>query len=88
MVVELDYQAHIPLAASYGGYCIALDTDTSLMPLSVREALRLRPAALAKSGWHYVRVHSLELFSAPDMVASRIATLVGITDTAAHHHDG
>ena len=88
MVVELDYQAHIPLAASYGGYCIALDTDTSLMPLSVREALRLRPAALAKSGWHYVRVHSLELFSAPDVVASRIATLVGITDTAALSHDG
>lgn len=88
MNVELDYQGHIPLAASYGGYCIALDTDTSLMPFSVREALRLRPAALAKSGWHYVRAHSLELFTAPDAVALRIATLVGLGDTAgATSHD-
>jgi len=35
-----------------------------------------------------VRVHSLELFSAPDVVASRIATLVGITNIAATSHDG
>jgi len=40
----------------------------------------VRPAALARSGWHYVRVHSLELFTTPDVVARRIATLVGIDD--------
>jgi hypothetical protein len=78
MKVEVDYKSAIPLAASYGGFCVALDTDQSLMKMSVREGLRLRPAALAASGWHYVRVHALELFSAPDEVAHRIAALVGL----------
>ena len=78
LTVELDYQGQIPLAARYGGYCIAVDTDSSLMGMGVREALRFRPAALARSGWHYVRAHALELFTAPDLVAQKIATLVGI----------
>lgn len=78
MHVELNYRGHIPLAARYGGYCIAVDTDVSLMGMSVREGLRLRPAALARSGWHYVRAHALELFASPDAIAMRIATLVGI----------
>ncbi len=89
MQVELDYQGSIPLAAKHGGYCIAVDTDSSLMSLGVREALRFRPAALARSGWHYVRVHSLELFTAPDVVAQRIATLVGLADApSAPTHTG
>ena len=46
--------------------------------MSVREGLRLRPSALARSGWHYVRAHALELFGAPDQVAHRIGTLVGL----------
>jgi hypothetical protein len=78
MTVELDYQGKIPLVARFGGYCIALDTDTSLMHLPVREALRVRPHALAASGWHYVKAHALELFTTPDEVAGRIATLVGL----------
>ena len=82
--VELDYHGKIPLAATYGGYCIALDTDSFLMQRSVREGLSLRPAALARSGWHYVRVHALELFTSPDLVALRIATLVGITNSDEH----
>jgi hypothetical protein len=77
MRVEVDYQGQIPLAASFGGYCIALDTDTSLMHQSVRDALRVRPLGLAAAGWHYVRAHALELFTTPDVVAQRIATLVG-----------
>jgi hypothetical protein len=77
MRVEVDYQGQIPLAASFGGYCIALDTDTSLMYQSVRDALRVRPLGLAAAGWHYVRAHALELFTTPDLVAERIATLVG-----------
>jgi hypothetical protein len=86
MKVEIDYKSAIPLAASYGGFCVAIDTDHSLMKVSVREGLRLRPVALAASGWHYVRVHALELFSAPDEVADRIAALVGLTPapTAVH----
>ncbi|MFM1953081.1 MAG: hypothetical protein RL187_290, partial [Actinomycetota bacterium] len=77
MTVELSYKGVIPLAARYGGYCIALDTDKSLMPLPVRDALRARPQALARSGWHYVRAFSMELFTEPHEVAARIATLVG-----------
>jgi len=82
MSVELNYQGVIPLAARYGGYCIAVDTDTSVLHLPVRDALRMRPAALAASGWHYVKTHALELFTAPDEVSHRIATLVGITPDA------
>lgn len=78
MQVELNYKGQIPLAAKHGGYCIAVDTDVSLMSMSVREGLRLRRAALASSGWHYVRAHALELFTSPDLVAARIATLVGL----------
>jgi hypothetical protein len=78
MHVELNYKGKIPLAARHGGYCIALDTDVSLMGMSVREGLRLRPSALARSGWHYVRAHAVELFGAPDQVARRIGTLVGL----------
>jgi hypothetical protein len=78
MRVDINYKSRIPLAASYGGYCIALDTDVSLMATNVREGLRLRPSAFAASGWHYVRVHALELFTSPDVVAQRVATLVGL----------
>ena len=88
MTVELDYQGKIPLVARYGGYCIALDTDTSLMHLPVREALRMRPLALAASGWHHVKAHALELFTAPDQVAGRIATLVGLAPEAATEAHG
>lgn len=76
--VVINYKSHIPLAVSYGGYCVAVDTDVSVMKMTVREGLRMRPAALAASGWHYLRVHVLELFSAPDDVADRIAAVVGL----------
>ena len=80
MTVELDYQGVIPLVAHHGGYCIALDTDQSLMSMPVREALRARPHALARSGWHYVRAYAMELFTTPDEVARRIGVLVGLVD--------
>jgi hypothetical protein len=78
MHVELNYKGHIPLAARHGGYCIAVDTDVALMSMSVREGVRLRPLALAQSGWHYVRAHAVELFTSPDVVALRIAALAGL----------
>jgi hypothetical protein len=80
MTVELDYQGVIPLVAHHSGYCIALDTDQSLMSMPVREALRARPQALARSGWHYVRAYAMELFTTPDEVAKRIGVLVGLVD--------
>ncbi len=88
MSVDLGYRGVIPLVAHYGGYCIALDSDQSLMSMPVREALRARPAALARSGWHYVRAFALELFTTPDAVAERIGVLVGAQTDAPSHSDG
>jgi len=84
LTVHLGYQNSIPLVAHYGGYCIAVDTDQLLISLPMDEALRARPEALARQGWHYVRVHAMELFMQPDEVARRIGVLVGLIhdDTA------
>lgn len=62
----------IPLAARIGDDCIAVDIDDNLMDLSLREGLRIRPAMLARCGWKYARVHELQLFLSPDIVADRI----------------
>jgi hypothetical protein len=75
--VSLNHHGVIPLVASYGGVCIALDTDQELLKHSIRESLRLRPQALARLGWHYMRVHLFELFADPDQVAQRIARRAG-----------
>jgi len=32
-------------------------------------------------GWHYVRVHTFELFANPDGVAQRIARLIGVIES-------
>ena len=87
MSVELGYRGVIPLVAHYGGYCIGLDTDQSLMSMPVREALRARPAALARSGWHYVRAYAMELFTTPDAVAEKIGVLVGLTSESTSNRD-
>ena len=62
----------IPLAARIGDECIAIDIDDNLMALSLREGLRIRPAMLARCGWKYSRVHELQLFLSPDIVADRL----------------
>lgn len=85
--VALDHHGVIPLVASAQGVCVALDTDKQLLSMSIREGLRLRPQALTRLGWHYVRVHSFELFADPEAVADRIATLTGLrAETAAASH--
>ena len=48
----------------------------------MREALRLRPQILRRLGWHYVRVHSFDLYSDPASVAERIAGLLGVSSEA------
>jgi len=40
----------------------------------------LRPAALRRLGWHYVRVHTFELFADPEAVAARIAGIAGLSN--------
>lgn len=74
--VSLNHAGVIPLAATIDGKAVAIDTDEVLSTGTLREALRLRPAALRQLGWHYVRVHSFELFADPDGVADRVQNIL------------
>jgi hypothetical protein len=76
--VALGLRGKLALVASRGGMCIAIETDAMLHRTSLRESLRLRPEFLRRLGWHYARVHAFELFSDPDAVADRIATMLGV----------
>ncbi len=76
--VSPDHHGVIPLVATANGVCVAVDTDQQLQAMSIREGLRLRPQALHRLGWHYLRVHSFELFADPDGVARKIAELAGV----------
>lgn len=78
----LGYHGKLPLVASYGGRAIAVETDGVVSGLSLRESLRLRPEVLKRLGWHYLRVHSFQLFADPDAVALRIAVALGARDAA------
>ncbi|MBC7725074.1 MAG: AAA family ATPase [Burkholderiaceae bacterium] len=81
--VALGHRGKLSLVASNGGMCLTIETDAHLMTapsgdvLSLRESLRLRPEMLRRLGWHYLRVHSFELFSNPNGVADRIAVMLG-----------
>jgi hypothetical protein len=77
MTVSLNHGGEIALAAAYQGRAVAVETDALLGRGSLRESLRLRPEMLRRLGWHYLRVHSFELFADPEAVASRIARLIG-----------
>lgn len=76
--VALGHRGKLGLVASHGGMCVAIETDVLLHRNSLRESLRLRPELLRRLGWHYLRVHSFELFSDPDAVATRVATMLGV----------
>ena len=75
--VELGHRGKLGLVASHGGRCATIETDAAVLKSSLRESLRLRPELLRRLGWHYLRVHSFELFSDPEAVARRIVTLLG-----------
>ncbi|MCU1579788.1 MAG: family ATPase [Rhodoglobus sp.] len=75
--VALGHRGKLGLVASRGGMCMTIETDTVLHGSSLRESLRLRPELLRRLGWHYLRVHAFELFSDPDAVAARVATMLG-----------
>jgi very-short-patch-repair endonuclease len=38
---------------------------------------------MRRLGWHYLRVHSFELFSDPDAVADRIVVMLGASKAPA-----
>jgi hypothetical protein len=74
--VALGHRGKLGLVASHGGRCAVIETDAMLQRSSLRESLRMRPELLRRLGWHYLRVHIFELFSDPDAVARRIATML------------
>ncbi|WP_433674572.1 AAA family ATPase [Microbacterium gorillae] len=76
--VELNYRGILPLVARHGGKAVVVESDPDVADQSLRESVRLRPQALRKLGWHYVRVHAFDLYSDPAGVAQRIAVLLGV----------
>ncbi|MEC5184047.1 hypothetical protein RCH12_001506 [Cryobacterium sp. MP_3.1] len=79
LTVSLGHRGKLALAASHAGRAVVVETDAVVNRASLRESLRLRPEVLRRLGWHYLRVHSFELFSNPDAVAARVAALAGVT---------
>jgi hypothetical protein len=77
LTVQLGHRGALALVASFEGRAVVVETDAIVNRGSLRESLRLRPEVLRRLGWHYVRVHSFELFGKPEVVAERIATLIG-----------
>ncbi|WP_156109727.1 AAA family ATPase [Cryobacterium sp. MLB-32] len=82
LTVTLGHRGKLALAASYNGRAIVVETDAVVGRSSLRESLRLRPEVLRRLGWHYLRVHSFELFSNPDAVAARVASIAGVQRAA------
>ncbi|HZW42187.1 MAG TPA: AAA family ATPase, partial [Agromyces sp.] len=80
--VSVGHRGRLALAAANAGKAVVVETDDALAGLSLRESLRLRPDVLRRLGWHYLRVHSFELFGNPDAVAARVATLLGRPETS------
>jgi hypothetical protein len=76
--VDVHYRGLLPLVAQYGGRAVVAESDPETIGESLRESLRLRPQILRRLGWHYVRVHSFDLYSDPAAVAERIAAMLGV----------
>jgi hypothetical protein len=76
--VDVHYRGLLPLVAQHGGKAVVAESDPETVGDSLRESLRLRPQILRRLGWHYVRVHSFDLYSDPASVAARIAALLGV----------
>ena len=80
--VDVHYRGLLPLVAQYDGKAVVAESDPETIGESLREALRLRPQILRRLGWHYVRVHSFDLYSDPAAVAARIAAMLGVDVSA------
>ncbi|MCS5721043.1 AAA family ATPase [Herbiconiux sp. CPCC 203407] len=80
--VAFEHRGKLTLVASHDGRAIAIETDAVVHSTSLRESLRLRPDMLRRLGWHYLRVHSFELFTNPEAVAARIANVLGVRELA------
>nr|WP_019180301.1 ATPase AAA [Microbacterium yannicii] len=80
--VDVHYRGLLPLVAQYGGKAVVVESDPETIGESLRESLRLRPQILRRLGWHYVRVHSFDLYRDPADVARRIAAMLGVPPDA------
>lgn len=80
--VDVHYRGLLPLVAQHDGKAVVVESDPEAGTGSLREALRLRPQVLRRLGWHYVRVHSFDLYRDPADVAARIAGLLGVLPEA------
>lgn len=80
--VDVHYRGLLPLVAQYDGKAVVVESDPETIGESLRESLRLRPQILRRLGWHYVRVHSFDLYSDPAGVAQRIAGMLGVPPDA------
>ena len=76
--VDVHYRGLLPLVAQFEGRAVVAESDPETIGESLRESLRLRPQILRRLGWHYVRVHSFDLYSDPAGVAARIAAMLGV----------
>ncbi|GAA5207628.1 AAA family ATPase [Microbacterium kyungheense] len=80
--VDVHYRGLLPLVAQYDGKAVVVESDPETVGESLRESLRLRPQVLRRLGWHYVRVHSFDLYRDPAEVAQRIAAMLGVPPDA------
>jgi hypothetical protein len=80
--VDVHYRGLLPLVAQYDGKAVVVESDPETVGESLRESLRLRPQVLRRLGWHYVRVHSFDLYRDPADVAQRIAAMLGVPPDA------
>ncbi|GAA3629748.1 hypothetical protein GCM10022200_10590 [Microbacterium awajiense] len=78
LAVDVHYRGLLSLVAQYDGKAVVVESDPETIGESLRESLRLRPQILRRLGWHYVRVHSFDLYSDPAGVAARIAAMLGV----------
>ncbi|MGG7465688.1 AAA family ATPase [Plantibacter sp. YIM 135347] len=81
MRVDMGYRGKLALVAAYNGRAVVVECDAQLAETSLRESLRLRPDVLRRLGWHYVRVHSFDLFADAEAVAVRVAAVLGLHTT-------
>lgn len=80
--VDVHYRGLLPLVAQHDGKAVVVESDPETIGESLRESLRLRPQILRRLGWHYVRVHSFDLYGDPAGVAERIAAMLGVSPEA------
>jgi hypothetical protein len=77
VIASVGYHGKLGLVASFGSRALVVETDAALSTGTLRGSLRLRPDLLKRLGWHYLRVHSFDLFADPDQVAKRVAIALG-----------